>query len=135
MFLFHLDQILLNLHSLPYLSYLNIYSVLIQLPHQVTTIFKIKSLQRLILHSFDPILLHFNKNNISPLTQLEYLSIDACYVTDLLELLKYVGPSLKKMNISLRYQHQENPPLIDPLIINQFLSNNNMPSKQNEFLI
>jgi len=128
MFVSNLDKILLKLHSLPYLSHLHLYSVKIQLLDTVKAIFRIKSLQHLRLYSFDPILLHFDDNSISPLAQLEYLSIDACYVTDFVELMKYVGPSLKRMNVSFHYQHLQNLPLIDPLIIDRLLCDNSIPS-------
>ncbi|CAF1277323.1 unnamed protein product, partial [Didymodactylos carnosus] len=116
----HFDKILSKLHLLSQLSYLNIYSALIQSPHITTTIFTIRSLKRLILYSFDPILLHFNNNAVSPLT-LEYLELDSCYMTDFLELLKCVGPNVKQMKISILYKRDQDPESIDPKIIDNLL--------------
>ncbi|CAF1450055.1 unnamed protein product [Rotaria sordida] len=115
------DKILSKLHSLSNLSYLNIYATLIQSPHITTALFSIRSLKRLILYSFDPILLHFTDNTICPWTKLEYLELNGCYMTDFLKLLKYVGSNVKRMVISIFYKRREDPASIDPTIIDNLL--------------
>ncbi|CAF4102566.1 unnamed protein product [Rotaria sp. Silwood2] len=115
------DKILPKLHLLSNLSYLNLSSTLIQSPHITAALFSIRSLKRLILHSFDPILLHFTDNAICPWTKLEYLELNSCYMTNFLELLKYVGPNVKRMVISILYKRPEDPASIDPTIIDNLL--------------
>lgn len=105
---------------------------MIQSSYQISTIFKIQSLQYLILHSFDPIILNFDDKNILPFTQLKHVSLHSCSITDFLELLKYVGLSVKKIYINLLYSNEDNlSPTID-----QYLSDNNISSRfRNNVLI
>ncbi|CAF3473607.1 unnamed protein product [Rotaria socialis] len=118
----NLDQILSKLHLLTELSYLNIYGALIQSPHITTALFSIRSLKCLILYSFDPIVLDFTDITICAWTKLEYLELHSCYMTSFLELIKYIGPNVKRMKIHINYKRRENPASIDEQIINNLLS-------------
>ncbi|CAF2217476.1 unnamed protein product [Rotaria magnacalcarata] len=118
----NLDQILSKLHLLTELSYLNIYDALIQSPHITTALFSIRSLKCLILYSCDPIVLNFTDNTICPWTKLEYLESNHFYMTNFLELIKYVGPNVKRMKIHIDYKRREDPASIDEQIINNLLS-------------
>ncbi len=125
----NLDKILSKLHRLSHLSYLNIYRALIQSLDITMNIFKIRSLKRLIFYSVDPIIFHFDDNLIQPLTELEYLEVDGCYLMEFLELLKYVGPNVKRMKINIHYHRQQTSTLIDPMQIDQLLLNDRIPGK------
>ncbi|CAF4522938.1 unnamed protein product [Rotaria sp. Silwood1] len=116
-----MDKILSKFHSLSNLHYLNIYATLIQSPYITARLFSIRSLKRLILHSFDPILLHLTDNAICSWTKLEYLELNSCYMIHFLELLKYIGPNVKRMAITILYKRREDPASIDPAIIDNLL--------------
>ncbi len=124
-----LDEIFSKLHALPHISYLNIRWTLIQSSNITVAIFKIRQLKRLILYSSDLIILDFNKNSIHPLTELEYLEVDACSTTNFFELLKYIGTNVKRMKIRIPYHRQQNSTSIDPSIIDQLLSNHSIPGR------
>ncbi|CAF0882000.1 unnamed protein product [Rotaria sp. Silwood1] len=117
----NLNKILSKFHSLSNLHYLNIYATLIQSPYITARLFSIRSLKRLILHSFDPILLHLTDNAICSWTKLEYLELNSCYMIHFLELLKYIGPNVKRMAITILYKRREDPASIDPAIIDNLL--------------
>lgn len=107
---------------LKYLSYLNIYDVLLQSPSITSALFSIRSLKRLIIYSFEPVMFHFSNDTIRPWTNLEYLQLNSCYMTDFLELIKYVGPNLKSLFINILYKRPEDPTTIDEQLINNLLS-------------
>ena len=111
------------------MSYLNIYLALIQSSNVTVAIFKIRSLKCLKLYSLDPIILRFDNNSIRPLTELEYLQVNGCFTTDFFELLKYVGPNVKRMKIDLNFHRDQYLALIDSMIIDQLLSNHRIPGR------
>jgi hypothetical protein len=95
-------------------------------------IFKIRHLKRLILYSTDPIILDFNNNSIYPLTELEYLEVDGCSTANFFELLKYIGTNVKRMKLFIFYDRQQNLASVDPIIIDQLLSNHSIPGRQQQ---
>jgi hypothetical protein len=125
-----LDEIFSKLHALPHISYLNIRWTLIQSSNITVAIFKIRQLKRLILYSTDPIILDFNNNSIDPLTELEYLEVDGCSTGNFFELLKYIGTNVKRMKLFIFYDRQQNLASVDPIIIDQLLSNHSIPGRQ-----
>lgn len=131
----HLDKVLSKLHSFPYLSDLTIRSVTIQSSHILRSIFRIRSLKSLSLLSWNPIFLNLELNSIEPCSHLEYLSIESCYLSEFVELLIYLGPSLRVLNLSLYYENPSASTVIDPLTIDEFLSNPNLPSNRMRSLI
>ncbi len=126
----YLDKILSKLHALSHLSYLNISWALIQSSHIIVNIFQIRTLKRLILHSTDPIIFHFDNITLHPLTDLEYLEIDDCCLIEFFELLKYVGPNVKRIKVRIHYHSQQSMSPMDPIIIDQLLSNHQIPGKK-----
>lgn len=109
------DKALAKLPLLPHLSHLHIYSALMQSARITQAIFNIRSLKSLKLYSIDPIIFHFGDAVVQPLSELEYLQVDCCYLTQLLELLKYVGPNVKRMKIYLAYQSEPDVALIEQM--------------------
>lgn len=73
------------------------------------------------MYSFEPIIFNFTHDTMRSLTALEYLEIDGCYMVEFLELLKYVGPNIKRMKIFINYKRSEDPDSIDEKIIDNLL--------------
>lgn len=94
-------------------------------------IFEIRSLKKLILHSFDPIILQLISNDLHPLTELEYLEIDGCSIATFLNVLKHIGSNIQQLRIRLLYESHHNGTVINPTIINDWLSNHQVSSKSN----
>ena len=92
-------------------------------------IFGIRTLKKLILQSFDPIILHFNSNDLYPLTELEYLEIDACSFATFLNVLEHIDSNIQHLRIRLIYESHHNGTVINSTIINEWLSNHQVPSK------
>ncbi|CAF5008957.1 unnamed protein product, partial [Rotaria sp. Silwood1] len=69
----------------------------------------------------EPIIFDFTHDTICPLTLLEYLEIDGCYMVEFLELLKYVGSNIKRMKIHINYRRDQDPESIDEKIIDNLL--------------
>ncbi|CAF4005757.1 unnamed protein product [Rotaria sp. Silwood1] len=73
------------------------------------------------MYSVEPIIFDFTHDTICPLTLLEYLEIDGCYMVEFLELLKYVGSNIKRMKIHINYRRDQDPESIDEKIIDNLL--------------
>lgn len=115
------DYIISKCHSLLHLSYLNLYNVSIQSSDNTTALFSLKSLKYLVIFSSEPITFNFSHANIVPFEMLEYLEINSCYMVEFLELLKYVGPNIKQMKISINGRRSKDPESIDDTIIKNIL--------------
>ena len=122
-----LDIILSKLPQFLHLSYLSIQWAVIQSSNIINQIFQIRSLKHLILYSPDPIVTSFNDNSIDPFTELEYLDMSSCCITDLFEMLKYVGPNVKKMRIRIGYVSDQKRALLNSAFIDELLLNQNIP--------
>lgn len=124
-----LERILSQLSACSHLFFLSIYSTSIQSIESTRMIFEIRTLKKLILHSFDPIILQLNSNDIHPFTELEYLEIDACSMATFLTVLQYIGSNIQHLKIRLTYENYHHGTVINPTIINDWLFNHQVSSK------
>ncbi|CAF2602866.1 unnamed protein product [Rotaria sp. Silwood2] len=74
------------------------------------------------MYSTEPMNFDFTHDNICRMNVLEYLAINNCHMMDFLELLKHVGPNVKRMKIGISYERDQYPDSIDPNIIDDLLS-------------
>ena len=102
---------------------------MIQSADLTTAIFQIRTLKQLSLYSYEQIILQFDPSRISPLNALEYFEIDACSIATLLEALQYIGSNLKHLKIRLTYENHSPGTIINPTIIDQWLSEHQISGK------